>query len=342
MSKRRRDAGSRQSAAVRCRIGAPRRVNRSESSAAIRRRTVTPTRSSNRFSGSTDTSAAPRIISAVSSHVIICAEHQDRDRKPATTVLELTRGWLAVPACELSPLRAGYSANANVGHRLLPRKCANPHGIPVAMLWYAQFTWSTRSARNDSVVVRGRGRSPARTVVHFDQYLANKGRPGGAAAGNLARRRRHLDDARCAAVGTEFRIGAWRTGPGDQVVSCRFGASRGESRTRGGPRGRTNHDRLRNPTNAPRPWAAPLVKANAGRRAEDVDGFAVDLGDKVGVIRPIAERALCAGCHGRPDQFSTAVRAELKDRYPSDRATGFGEGDIRGWYWVEVPKQRPR
>ena len=111
---------------------------------------------------------------------------------------------------------------------------------PLRCFWYAQFTPSTRSARNDSVVVRSRGRSPARTVVHFDQYLANKGRPGGAAAGDFARRRRHLDDARGVAVGTEFRFGAGRTGPGDQIVSCRFGASRGESRTRGGSRGRTN------------------------------------------------------------------------------------------------------
>ena len=34
----------------------------------------------------------------------------------------------------------------------------------------------------------------------------------------------------------------------------------------------------------------PLVKANAGRQAKSVDGFVVDLGDRVGVLRPIAER----------------------------------------------------
>ena len=32
------------------------------------------------------------------------------------------------------------------------------------------------------------------------------------------------------------------------------------------------------------------------------------------------------------DKFITAVRAELKDRYPADRAVGFNDGDIRGWY----------
>ncbi len=50
----------------------------------------------------------------------------------------------------------------------------------------------------------------------------------------------------------------------------------------------------------------------------------------------------CAACHGRDHQLSTAIREELRDRYPSDRATGFIEGEIRGWYWVEIPKRPAR
>jgi hypothetical protein len=116
-------------------------------------------------------------------------------------------------------------------------------------------------------------------------------------------------------------------------VSQRFGREEGLAA------GRTS-DRLRNPTNAPRPWASPIVKANAGRRVRDVGGFAVDLGEKVGVLRPIAHRPQCGSCHGQPEKFSTGVRAELEDRYPVDRAIGFEDGEIRGWYWVEVPKRR--
>jgi hypothetical protein len=82
------------------------------------------------------------------------------------------------------------------------------------------------------------------------------------------------------------------------------------------------------------------VKANAGRRVRDVEGFAVDLGNKVGVMRPIAQRPQCGSCHGRPETFSAAIRDELKDRYPADAAVSFQEGEIRGWYWVEVPKKR--
>ena len=128
------------------------------------------------------------------------------------------------------------------------------------------------------------------------------------------------------------------------IKSCHIDAARVAERLgrqEGIAAGRTS-DRLRNPLNAPRPWAAPMVKAYAGRQAKGVEGFAVDLGDKLGVMKPIVHNARCASCHGRPDKFSTAIRTELEDRYPSDRATGFAEGEIRGWYWVEMPKRPSR
>jgi hypothetical protein len=128
-------------------------------------------------------------------------------------------------------------------------------------------------------------------------------------------------------------------GPGFAIRSCHIdviGAIQRIARYEGIAAGRTS-DRLRSPTNAPRP-SAQLVSANAGRRARDLPGFAVDLGDKVGVLRPLAERPLCASCHGPLETLSPAVREELRDRYPRDRAVGFAEGGIRGWFWVEVPK----
>lgn len=138
----------------------------------------------------------------------------------------------------------------------------------------------------------------------------------------------------------ELNSGLEQGGPTLAIKSCHIDAMRVAQRIErqeGVAAGRTS-DRLRNPLNAPRPWAAPLVKTNAGRSAKDVDGFAVDLGDKVGVMRPIALRPKCASCHGLPEEFSPAIRSELTTRYPSDRATGFKEGEIRGWYWVEIPK----
>lgn len=134
---------------------------------------------------------------------------------------------------------------------------------------------------------------------------------------------------------------ALRTGgPAFAIKSCHIDViaiTQRIGRQEGVAAGRTS-DRLRSPTNAPRPWAAALVAENAGRRVRDVPGFVVDLGDKVGVLRPIAQRPMCAACHGAADRLEPVVRAELRDRYPRDRAVGFAEGEIRGWFWVEMPK----
>ena len=131
-------------------------------------------------------------------------------------------------------------------------------------------------------------------------------------------------------------------GPGDAIRVCHLSATsmvERLGREEGIAAGRTAA-RLRTPSNAPKKWAAPIVKQYADAKAASVDGFAVDLGDKVGVMRPVAHRAICSPCHGAEEKLSPRVREELKDRYPVDRATGFKDGDLRGWIWVEVPKQR--
>jgi hypothetical protein len=131
-------------------------------------------------------------------------------------------------------------------------------------------------------------------------------------------------------------------GPAVAITSCHLDATAATQRVgryEGIAAGRTS-DRLRSPTNAPKAWAAPFVKAHAGRSARSVEGFVVDLGEKVGVLRPIAQRPQCAGCHGPAERLFPAVKAVLADLYPADRATGFTEGEIRGWFWVEMPKHR--
>lgn len=101
--------------------------------------------------------------------------------------------------------------------------------------------------------------------------------------------------------------------------------------------GRTSH-KLRNPANAPRDWVAAYVEASAGKKADAVDSMAVDLGDRVGIIRPIGTMGLCLNCHGAREMLSPQVKAALAEKYPEDQATGFAVGDVRGLFWVEVPK----
>lgn len=105
--------------------------------------------------------------------------------------------------------------------------------------------------------------------------------------------------------------------------------------------GRTSA-RLRDPSNAPRPWAAAIVARYADQPTAKVDGFVVDLGSRVGVLRPVREQAICLSCHGPVESLRPDVRARLAERYPADRATGFREGDIHGWFWVELPRNPRR
>ena len=129
-------------------------------------------------------------------------------------------------------------------------------------------------------------------------------------------------------------------GPAHAIQLCHLDATNNANwvgRHQGYAIGRTG-DRLRSPLNKPRPWAAAIVKEYAGRQAAGLDGFAVDLGDRVGVIRPITMHPVCENCHGPADKISPAVKKVLEDRYPADHAIGFKTGEIRGWYWIEIPK----
>lgn len=104
--------------------------------------------------------------------------------------------------------------------------------------------------------------------------------------------------------------------------------------------GRTSH-RLRNPGNAPRPWAAAYVAAvDSGARASQVKSILVDLDDRVGVLQPIPTAALCVQCHGAPDSLSIDMKRILAESYPQDRATGFAEGDLRGFFWAEAARRK--
>lgn len=100
--------------------------------------------------------------------------------------------------------------------------------------------------------------------------------------------------------------------------------------------GRTSN-RLRNPANAPRAWAAAHVAASAGGKAADAKPAIVDLdGGGIGVLRPIGTADFCVMCHGQRDAVQAAIGPILDEAYPEDRAVGFAPGDLRGWFWAEV------
>jgi hypothetical protein len=100
--------------------------------------------------------------------------------------------------------------------------------------------------------------------------------------------------------------------------------------------GRTSH-RLRNPANVPPPWAAALVAGSVSRKVAEAEPVVFDLGDRVGVMRPIGLIDFCVTCHGPREVVDAAIGPTLRTWYPNDQAIGFAPGDLRGWVWAEVP-----
>jgi len=98
--------------------------------------------------------------------------------------------------------------------------------------------------------------------------------------------------------------------------------------------GRTSH-LVRNSSNAPRAWAASYVASYAGAKAQGAAPAVFEVGDRVGVLRPIGTMDMCLMCHGPRETVQATIGEVLKTSYPADRAVGFAAGDLRGWFWAE-------
>jgi hypothetical protein len=101
--------------------------------------------------------------------------------------------------------------------------------------------------------------------------------------------------------------------------------------------GRTSA-RLRNPRNAPPGWAKAYVAGTDGKKASEVEPAAFDLGDRVGLLRPIEIRKRCLACHADRGEVDASTREWLERSYPSDRSFGYALGDLRGFWWAEAAK----
>lgn len=158
-----------------------------------------------------------------------------------------------------------------------------------------------------------------------------------------------LDDAQKGQRATAFRakdamfkelsgalMGAIKAeGPAAAINVCRCEAPQVATRVskkEGVTIGRTSF-RLRNAKNTPPAWAKALVDAQAADNA-----YVAGSDGSLGLLLPIRLQAPCLTCHGDPAKIADDVRAEIERWYPDDRATGFAQGDLRGYFWIEVPR----
>ncbi len=122
-------------------------------------------------------------------------------------------------------------------------------------------------------------------------------------------------------------------GPAAAIAVCKTEADQiadrvGESR--GLKIGRTGV-RLRNPNNEPPAWARPLTDQKI-----DTPRFVTLTNGDAAALLPIKLQGQCLMCHGPKEQIAPVVDEQLAKLYPGDEATGFEEGELRGWFWIEL------
>ncbi|WP_231603651.1 c-type heme family protein [Neorhodopirellula pilleata] len=90
--------------------------------------------------------------------------------------------------------------------------------------------------------------------------------------------------------------------------------------------------RLRNPNNVAPSWAAELV-----RDKTELPMFVTLDNGHAAALLPIKLQTQCLMCHGPNDQIPQMIQEQLTRQYPNDQATGFQEGELRGWFWIDSP-----
>lgn len=140
-------------------------------------------------------------------------------------------------------------------------------------------------------------------------------------------------DALFSALSGRLMEAMGQVGPDGAIEVCHTEANEIASRIgqeQGMRIGRTGV-RLRNPQNTPPDWARELTGA---KQSEPVFGL---LSDQTPVaLLPIKLQPQCLMCHGPKEQIAPPIADKLAQLYPKDAATGFQEGELRGWFWIEM------
>jgi hypothetical protein len=127
-------------------------------------------------------------------------------------------------------------------------------------------------------------------------------------------------------------------GPSKAITVCRDEAPAITASVSGGVKVGRTAARLRNPKNTAPAWLAGMLEQTATAKAKDVQPRVYDLGDRIGLVKPIGSIGVCLKCHGAPDSMDAAIKETIAASYPDDRATGFDTGDLRGLFWAEAEK----
>lgn len=96
--------------------------------------------------------------------------------------------------------------------------------------------------------------------------------------------------------------------------------------------------KVRNLGNQAKPWQQEVLndferQKQAGTPINELKFVAVsDDGNTLRMMKAIGTEAVCLTCHG--EKIDAGLQAEINRLYPTDQATGFQQGDIRGAFSV--------
>jgi hypothetical protein len=96
----------------------------------------------------------------------------------------------------------------------------------------------------------------------------------------------------------------------------------------------------RNPDNTPSDWQKTVLldfesRKAAGEEVKKMD-YSEVVGDEFRYMKAIPTGIVCLKCHG--SEIDSKVIAKLDELYPEDKARGYKQGDIRGAFYVTMPK----
>ena len=101
--------------------------------------------------------------------------------------------------------------------------------------------------------------------------------------------------------------------------------------------------RVRNPGNAPDAVARTVLtefqRDLAAGAAAPPEHFETDPDGSARYMSAIVTQPLCVVCHGA--ELAPEVSAAIEQHYPSDQATGFTAGDLRGAFIIDWPATSP-
>jgi hypothetical protein len=126
-------------------------------------------------------------------------------------------------------------------------------------------------------------------------------------------------------------------GPVAAVSACRVEAPQlAEAQSIGAIKVGRASQKLRNPSNAAKLWMQPFLQIYETDPERRVPGVVLIDKKTVGYVEPIFVQPLCVTCHGA--ELAPDLQAKLNELYPDDQATGYVPGDLRGVFWVELPR----